>query len=177
MGLCGRSRRLLAEWEKLEGMSRGRDDISVSPARLNPDGMPTAYLVEYRIRSICGVSDGPDGKNPPVFADKFLMRIELPEGYPGIDAQPVMRFLTRDEDGNEIPHPWHPNIRYSGGFAGRVCLNMVDSYTDLAWAVLRVASYLRYEVYHALNEPPYPEDQNVAAWVIRQGEENDWTVF
>ena len=54
---------------------------------------------------------------------------------------------------------------------------MPDTYTDLAWAVERVAQYLRYEIYHAVSEPPYPEDLKVAAWVIRQGEPKEWTVF
>ena len=101
----------------------------------------------------------------------------MPEAYPDIDAPPSFRFLTCDEEGNPIPHPWHPNIRYSGDFAGRVCLNAMDTHAGLAWAVERVESYLRYERYHALNEAPYPEDQRVAAWVIREGEPNDWIVF
>jgi hypothetical protein len=40
--------------------------------------------------------------------------------------------------------------------------------------VKRVASYLTYERYHAVAEPPYPEDLQVAAWVIRQAEPNGW---
>ncbi len=105
------------------------------------------------------------------------MQIDLPPGYPCIDSPPALRFLTADENGNPIPHPWHPNIRYFGSFAGRVCINMADSYTDLAWGVERVGQYLRYERYHAVNEPPYPEDMQVAAWVIRQGEPNEWVYF
>lgn len=177
METSGRNRRLRKEWETLESRLGGSGEITCHPVRFNKDGLPTAYLVEYAIRSICGVSEAADGSNPPVFADRFLMRLELPEGYPSVDAAPVLRFLTRDDEGNAIPHPWHPNIRYYGDFAGRVCLNSPDTFESLAWMVLRVASYLRYERYHALNEPPYPEDQTVAAWVVRQGEKNDWTIF
>ena len=177
MALSGRNRRLKIEWETLEAGLDGSKEITCRPVRFNGDGLPTAYLVEYNIRSICGVSEAPDGSNPPVFADRFLMRLELPEGYPSFDAAPVLRFLTRDEEGTEIPHPWHPNIRYYGDFAGRVCLNSVDTFEPLAWMVQRVAMYLKYERYHAINEPPYPEDQTVAAWVIRQGEKNDWICF
>jgi hypothetical protein len=54
---------------------------------------------------------------------------------------------------------------------------MADTYTDLLWGIRRVASYLRYETYHALMESPYPEDLKVAAWVIRQGEPNGWLLF
>lgn len=179
MELSGRDRRLEREWLTLQERLSSERDISCTPVRFNASGMPVSYVVEYRIKSICGVEnqDNPMTDNPPVFADRFLMRMDIPEGYPGIDAQPVVRFLTRDEEGNPIPHPWHPNIRYSGDFAGRVCVNMADSFADLAWIVLRVASYLRYERYHAINEPPYPEDQMVAAWVVRQGEKNDWIYF
>ncbi len=178
----GRNRRLLYEWQQLEHRLEHRHDITCRPVRRNKEGLPTAYLVDYQLRSICGVENlehfGEAGiENPPVFANDFLMRIDLPEGYPSVDAAPALRFLAYDEQGQPIPHPWHPNIRYFGDFVGRVCINMPDTYTDLAWAVERVAHYLRYEVYHAISEPPYPEDLKVAAWVIRQGEPNEWTVF
>jgi hypothetical protein len=54
---------------------------------------------------------------------------------------------------------------------------MTDTYTDLLWGVQRVASYLRYDTYHALIEAPYPEDLKVAAWVTRQGEPKEWIYF
>jgi hypothetical protein len=54
---------------------------------------------------------------------------------------------------------------------------MADTYTDLVWGVDRVASYLRYETYHARQEPPYPEDLKVAAWVVCQGEPRGWIFF
>ena len=178
----GRNRRLLYEWQQLEQRLEHRHDITCRPVRRNKEGLPTAYLVDYQLRSISGVENlehfGESGaENPPVFATGFLMRIDLPEGYPSVDAAPAFRFLTHDEQGQPIPHPWHPNIRYFGDFAGRVCINMPDTYTDLVWGVERVAHYLRYEVYHAISEPPYPEDLKVAAWVIRQGEPREWTVF
>jgi len=178
----GRNRRLLYEWQQLEQRLEHRHNIVCRPVRHNKEGLPTAYLVNYLLRSICGVENmehfgEPGIENPPVFADRFLMRIDLPDGYPSVDAAPAFRFVTHDEQGQPIPHPWHPNIRFFGDFAGRVCINMPDTYTDLVWAVERVAQYLRYEVYHAVSEPPYPEDLKVAAWVIRQGEPKEWTVF
>ena len=180
--LSGRDRRLLFEWQKLERALSGRSDISWSVVATNAAGLPTGYCFDYRIRSLCGVTDIENLNlkgvtNEPLFADCFLMRIDLPEKYPCVDAAPVLHFLTKDEDGNDIPHPWHPNIRYFGSFAGRVCINMADTYTDLLWGVERVASYLRYECYHAVAEPPYPEDMQVAAWVIRQGEPKGWVFF
>ena len=180
--LSGRNRRLLNEWRKLEERLEGREDIRFRVVRRNADEMPVSYLVDYRLRSICGVSDiehlgEPGVSNDPVFAKGYLMRIDLPDGYPSVDAPPSFRFLTCDDAGNPIPHPWHPNIRWFGDFAGRVCINMADTYTDLAWGVERVAHYLRYETYHAVSEAPFPEDLKVAAWVIRQGEPNEWIYF
>jgi len=180
--LSGRQRRLLYEWRKLEERLNNRSDISFHITRQDTAGLPIAYTIDYHIRSICGVEGlehlgEPGISNPPLFASEYRMLIDLPPGYPCIDSPPALRFLTADENGNPIPHPWHPNIRYFGSFAGRVCINMADSYTDLAWGVERVGQYLRYERYHAVNEPPYPEDMQVAAWVIRQGEPNEWVYF
>ena len=180
--LSGRNRRLLWEWRLLEERFGERSDITVSVASSNAAGLPVRYRVDYGIRSICGVEQverlgEPGVANPPLFADRFTMEIVLPVNYPCVDGAPVFSFLVADEKGNPLPHPWHPNIRYFGAMAGRVCLNRDDTFTDLAWGVSRVASYLRYERYHAVSEPPYPEDMQVAAWVIRQGEPNEWIYF
>lgn len=180
--LSGRNRRLLHEWRTLEERFDGRSDVSVSVAAVNAAGLPVRYRVDYHLRSICGVEGverlgEPGVSNPPLFADRFCMEIELPASYPCVDGAPVFRFLTADGQGRALPHPWHPNIRWFGPMAGRVCLNMSDSYTDLAWGVARIADYLRYELYHAVAEPPYPEDLQVAAWVVRQGEPHEWIYF
>ena len=180
--LSGRNRRLLYEWHHLEdGLSENRD-ISLQVVRRNVAGLPIGYLIKYHLRSICGVEhidhlNEPGVVNSPIFAKGFQMRVDLPIGYPCVDSPPSLQFVVSDNQGNPIPHPWHPNIRYFGEFAGRVCINMADTYTDLLWGIRRVASYLRYETYHALMESPYPEDLKVAAWVIRQGEPNGWLLF
>jgi len=180
--LHGRNRRLWYEWQQLETGLADRQDISCKVTRRNTDGLPTSYLVTYHLRSICGVTheealNEPGVENQPLYATGFQMMIELPHNYPCVDAPPSLCFLTADATGQPIPHPWHPNIRYFGAFAGRVCLNMTDTYTDLLWGVQRVASYLRYDTYHALIEAPYPEDLKVAAWVTRQGEPKEWIYF
>ena len=180
--LSGRNRRLLYEWRQLEERLAARRDISFSIVRRNAAGLPVAYLIYYHLRSICGVehmdSLNEDGvENRPLFSEGFRMALELPTGYPDVDAPPMLNFLTVDASGQPIAHPWHPNIRYFGAFAGKVCINMADTYTDLSWGVERVASYLRYDTYHATLEPPYPEDLQVAAWVRHQGEPNGWIIF
>lgn len=177
----GRNRRLLYEWQKLEYSFENRD-MEIEVLATNPVGLPTSYIVNYHIRSFCGVTNMDKLNqvgivNEPIFADKFSMIIDLPENYPSVDGAPLFRFMTTDANGDKLAHPWHPNIRWAGDFAGRVCINMSDTYTDLVWGVERVAGYLRYESYHALPRPPYPEDQSVAAWVIRQAEPNGWIPF
>lgn len=179
--LGGRARRLWHEWRQMDLALAGKATMAYEPCRRDARGLPVAYEVVYRLRSIRGVEnveslDAPGVENPPLFADEFRMRIDLPEGYPCVDAPPEFRFLTTWR-GRAIAHPWHPNIRYFGEFAGRVCLNFPDTYASLAWAVDRVARYLRYELYHAIHEPPYPEDPRVARWVVRQAEPRGWVPF
>ena len=51
----GRNRRLLYEWQQLDQRLEHRHDITCQPVRRNKDGLPTAYLVDYQLRSISGV--------------------------------------------------------------------------------------------------------------------------
>ena len=102
------------------------------------------------------------------------MQLTIPDAYPEVDAPPVFRFI-RTGDVDQLP--WHPNIRYEGEMAGMVCINRLNTFTDLVWGVERVADYLRYERYHAKQEPPYPEDLRVAQWVRQLGEPNGWIYF
>ncbi len=180
--LSGRNRRLLNEWRKLEERLQSRSDISCQVLAVNTQQLPISYLIDYHQRSICSVEhlellDDPTICHKPLFADHFIMQIDIPDQYPCVDAPPAFHFLTTDTEGHDIAHPWHPNIRFFGDMAGRVCINMADSYTDLVWGVERVMQYLRYERYHAIAEPPYPEDMKVAIWVLREGEPNEWLTF
>lgn len=180
--LSGRNRRLLNEWKAMLSHFAMSSVVRLDVARTNDLGLPVEYVVTYDIKSISGVENEarlgePGVETPPVFARGFRLRISIPEGYPCIDAMPAYNFLTHTPDGEEIPHPWHPNIRYYGAFAGRVCVNQTDTYTDIAWTVERIAEYLRYDLYHAAAEPPYPEDLRVAQWVLSQGEPNGWIHF
>lgn len=173
--LSGRNRRLLYEWQKLEQGLQGCADIQFFVLKTNAEGLPVRYHIDYYIHSLCGVTEidhlnEPNVKNEPIYADHFQMILNLPINFPCVDGMPQLHFLTTDENGKPIPHPWHPNIRYFGDGAGHVCINMADTYTDLLWGVRRVAEYLRYHVYHATLEPPHPEDLQVAAWMRKQGE-------
>lgn len=170
--LSGRNRRLLFEWQQMEQLLSQDSDINWRVLHTNTAGLPTSYLVDYHIRSFCGVTDierlnQPGVVNEPLFADRFVMQIDLPDNYPQIDAAPRFHFV-------DSPIPWHPNIRFFGDLAGHVCMNFADTYTGLHWGIERVAMYLHYSSYHALPEPPYPEDPQVALWVVRQAEPKGW---
>lgn len=166
--MTGRQRRRQYEYEQLLKLCRNCNDIQLTVMAQDSDGIPYAYKIDYIIKSICGINDD----NTPRFANHFTMLLTLPENYPQIDASPVFRFIT-----SQHPMPWHPNIRYYGDMAGRVCINALNTFSDLAWGVDRVAQYLRYDLYHAINEPPYPEDFKVAQWVVKYGEPNEWIFF
>lgn len=172
-----RLRRLRNEYEELKRLAAHRPDITLSVTATEQE-VPVAYSVEYNIRCICGVTDiehlnEPGVVNAPLYAESFVLDITIPPSYPCIDAMPSFAFRIIDEQHRPIPHPWHPNIRYFGAFAGHVCMNQPDSYTSLAWCVSRIAQYLDYSLYHALNEPPYPEDLKVAQWVREQYEKTN----
>ena len=174
----GRDLRLFVEWESIDKIYGQPGNISYIVKKRNEAGLPTAYQVVYRIHSFCGVSE-PDsnGIRKPLFADQFVMRINIPNNYPNMDAKLEFKFVVENAAGMEIPHPWHPNIRYYGDFAGRVCLNAeaFGSFTDLSWYIDRVARYLTFETYHAkIGVPPFPEDDTVAEWVTKQGEPQGW---
>lgn len=173
----GRNLRLFREWETIDKRFAHDPDISYLIRKKNADGLPVNYEVTFNVHSFSGVSE-PDEKGlyKPLFADVFKMNINIPNNYPSADSKLEFKFRTEDVFGKEISHPWHPNIRYFGSFAGRVCLNTkaCGTYSDLSWYIDRVMSYLKYERYHALNTPPFPEDNKVAEWVLEQAEPNGW---
>ena len=169
---------MFTEWESIERLYGQMGEVYCVVRKRNAKQLPVVYEVIFNIHSFCGVEE-PDvnGLQRPIYADRFLMRINIPNNYPSMDAKLEFKFLTKNMAGEEIPHPWHPNIRYFGDFAGRVCLNAdaCGSYTDLSWYIDRVAHYLRYDTYHAkIGVPPFPEDDKVAEWVTEQGEPYGW---
>ena len=176
--LKGRDARLFQEWKELDSLcdKRRRESansrqpsLSYIIRRKNAMGLPTEFEIWYRVKSIIGVEDT-EPPRKPIFGNLHKMSVVLPNNYPSADGNPVFTFIT------DI---WHPNIRNSGSFKGHVCLTIKEmgvlaSIKDL---VLRVERYLKYQMYHAQNTYPYPEDQGVAEWVREEGEPNGWTKF
>ena len=176
--LKGRDARLFQEWKELDALCSKRKQESKNPLKpslsyiirkKNATGLPTEFEIWYRCKSIVGVEDT-EPPRKPVFGYLHKMSIVLPNNYPSADGNPVFTFIS---------DVWHPNIRYSGSFKGHVCLTIKEmgvlaSIKDL---VLRVERYLKYNMYHAQNTYPYPEDQSVAEWVREEGEPNGWVKF
>ena len=176
--LSGRDARLLLEWQELDSLCTRRRAESKDPRkpsiayiirRKNVIGLPTEYEIWYRCKSIVGVK-GRIPPREPVFGYLHKMSIILPSNYPAADGNPEFKFRT------EV---WHPNIRFSGSFKGRVCLtiNEMGVMASLKVLVLRVEQYLKYQLYHAKNTYPYPEDLKAAEWVREEGEPNGWVRF
>lgn len=176
--LSGRDARLWKEWKELDSLCAKRKASAENPRkpslsyiirRKNVMGLPTEYEIWYRVKSIVGVKDTQVPREP-IFGYLHKMSIVLPNNYPSADGNPIFTFRS------DI---WHPNIRYSGSFKGHVCLTIKEMgvLASLKDLVLRVERYLKYQLYHAQNTYPYPEDQNVAEWVREEGEPNGWTRF
>ena len=176
--LKGRDARLFQEWKELDSLCSKRKADSPNPMkpslsyiirRKNAVGLPTEFEIWYRCKSIIGVEET-EPPRKPIFGYLHKMSVVLPNNYPSADGNPVFTFIS---------DVWHPNIRYSGSFKGHVCLTIKEmgvlaSIKDL---VLRVERYLKYQMYHAQNTYPYPEDQTVAEWVREEGEPNGWVKF
>ena len=175
--LSGRNARLWQEWKEIDALCCKRKaasdsngpSISYIIRKKNAMGLPVEYEIWYRVKSIIGVKDTPAPREP-IYGNLHKMSIVLPNNYPSADGNPIFTFRT---------DVWHPNIRYSGSFKGHVCLTIKEMgvMASLKDLILRVEQYLKYQLYHAKNTYPYPEDQNVAEWVREEGEPNGWTRF
>jgi Ubiquitin-protein ligase len=165
----GRETRLYNEWKMIDTEYSSDKEVSYSISKRTASGIPVAYEVTFLIKSITGVEDADEyGLQKPVFGERHVMTISIPNNFPSADGgYPEFKFIT---------DVWHPNIRFFGDFKGHVCLNFNSSGTSttLCEHIGRVVAYLRYDDYHALNEYPYPEDQNVAKWVLEQAEPQGW---
>lgn len=152
-----RDKRLATEHKLLHEFCSKTDKI-----RYEVDGKrmpPEKYLIHYHIKSIVGIE--PETK-APIFGEHHIIEISLPKAFPIEGA----RIYAKTD-------LWHPNIKWSGRYKGRVCGNL-DSFGKmytLDLLVRRIGHILQYKNYHADKEiSPYPEDFEVADWVVEFGE-------
>lgn len=178
--LSAKSIRLLNEWKSIHELLQENKYITYIIRHTNRDDVPDEYEIVYNIRSFVGVEEprevtvDEDGKQVkkrlriPIAGNQHKMQIKIPPEYPNaVTGKPSFKMLT---------DVWHPNIRYFGDLKGRICLNEsnLDAGNTLADRIMDVAFYLKYERYFALNEPPFPEDEDVALWIREEGEPNKW---
>lgn len=152
-----RDKRLATEHLLLHDFCSKTDKISyeVDGKRMPPE----KYLIHYHLKSIVGVEPETQA---PIYGDHHIVEISLPKAFPIEGA----RIYAKTD-------LWHPNIKWSGRYKGRVCGNL-DSFGKMYTMdllVRRIGHILQYKNYHADKEiSPYPEDFEVADWVIEIGE-------
>lgn len=142
------------------------DVIRVEVSQTRGDLMvPEVYHVHYFLNSITGI----DEQQQPILGKHHVVEITFPKNYP---VEPPKMFVKKELTGTNI---WHPNIKWKGAFEGRICGNIKDfgKGFDLYQLVLRIAEIIQYKNYHALHTPPFPEDSEVAGWVVEYAERNN----
>ena len=167
----GRESRIFKEWEMIDQRFQDDKQCEYIIRKRNGAGLPIVFDIIFNVKTIIGVEPADEqGLQKPIFGDKHVMRITLPNNYPSVDGVPAFKFTT---------DVWHPNIQYHGDFKGEVCTNPSDhgTYFPLVEYIETIINYLTYEDYHAKNEYPYPQDLNVAEWVLTQAEPQGWIPF
>lgn len=177
--LTPRGKKILKEWMKIDKLSQNSDVIKYIIRKRNREGLPVEFEVIYNLKSIVGVKDsqingngGGSDENPvprePVYGNEHRLSILLPNNYPSaFGGNPEFKMLT---------DTWHPNIRATGKFKGRICLNNKDLGVSVGLddRIVRVGKYLQYQIYWANESYPWPEDKSVAEWVREEAEPNKW---
>jgi hypothetical protein len=178
--LSPRGKKLLKEWKKIDDLCEHSEVIKYIVRKRNREGLPTEYEIIYHVKSIVSVEDPRDEslvingektvKNirKPVFGYEHRLSISLPNNYPGaFGGNPEFKMVS---------DTWHPNIRATGKFRGRICLNDKDLGVAIGLdkRILRVGKYLQYQTYWATDSYPWPEDQVVAEWIREEAEPAGW---
>lgn len=178
--LSQRGKKLLKEWKKIDNLCVHSDVIKYIIRNRNREGLPVEYEIIYHLKSIVGIEDPReealviDGEKivktlrKPVFSNEHRLSIGLPNNYPSaFGGNPEFKMIS---------DTWHPNIRATGKFKGRICLNDKDLGVaiGLDQRILRVGKYLQYQTYWATDSYPWPEDQVVAEWIREEAEPAGW---
>jgi len=167
---AGRNARLFREWEMIDQRCENDEQVKYIIRKRNDVGLPIVYDIYLTgIKSVIGVEE-PDeqGLQRPIFGNEHILRITLPNNYPASDGCPEFKFTT---------DVWHPNIRYFGDYRGLVDIGCGGSHNLLVDYIDRLIKYLKYEDYWAQMEFPYPQDWEVAQWILKQAEPQGWIPF
>lgn len=122
--------------------------------------VPSTYLIHYKLKSIVSL----DNEFYPIYGNLHTIQVTLTKNYP---VEPARCYAKTPI--------WHPNIKSEGKHQGRICSNTKEfgKLFSLDMLALRIGEMLQYKNYHALNTPPYPEDEEVARWVREFAEPQD----
>lgn len=126
-----RVRRLQSDYKKLAELANRSPFVEITETEGNP---PERYQLALR----CGGISKLDSNNSPVYANLFLLTIQLHSGYPS--KAPIFEILA------EKTPIYHPNI----GAGGLVC---IGDTADHGWSpalslddvVIRIIQMIRYE--------------------------------
>jgi hypothetical protein len=170
--LSAQGKKLLKEWKKIEDLCHDNDVINYIIRNRNREGLPVEYEIIFKIRSIVGVEEIEEGENKsirkPIYKNEHRLSILLPNNYPSaMGGNPEFKMLS---------DTWHPNIRATGKFKGRICQNDKDLGigVGLDERIIRVGKYLQFQMYWAHDSYPWPEDKTVAEWIREEAEPMGW---
>ena len=151
--------RLAFDYDKMLTLSKQTDLISFELINHNSSLPPEHYKISYNIKSIVSINED----QSPNYGNHHIAEIKLPASYPAV---PPICYMKTDV--------WHPNIRSSGSYKGRICINnkAIGFWQTLDMLVIQIGEMLQYKNYHALHVSPFPEDPVVAKWVREYAEPN-----
>jgi len=170
--LSAQGKKLLKEWKKIEELCHDNEVINYIIRNRNREGLPVEYEIIFKLRSIVGVEEVEEVENKsirkPIYKNDHRLSILLPNNYPSaMGGNPEFKMLS---------DTWHPNIRATGKFKGRICQNDKDLGigVGLDERIIRVGKYLQFQMYWAHDSYPWPEDKTVAEWIREEAEPMGW---
>jgi len=149
--------RLALDHDRLLALCKQSDLISFEVINPNKALPPEQYKITYAVKSIESINED----QSPNYSFHHVAEIKLPASYPAVP--PICYMRTES---------WHPNIRSSGSYKGRICINnkAIGFWQTLDMLVVQIGEMLQYKNYHALHVSPFPEDPIVAKWVREYAE-------
>ncbi len=153
-----RDNRLAKEHELLDDFCEQSKIVSYEGKRRRGGLPPDKYLFHYNLKSVVGI----DANQNPIYGNKHTAEIEISPQFP-LGGQPSCKMITP---------AWHPNIKFDGAFAGKICINAeaLGSWHTMDMLAERIGEMLQFKNYHAVNEPPYPEDAKASQWMREYAE-------
>ncbi len=123
--------------------------------KVGESDIPEIFEFTFNMRSFVGIQ----ADDTPIIGEKHVFTFDMGGKYPM--QKPELLALT---------YVWHPNIKFYHTKRS-VCFNWDATGNVTVFHILSMLyDMLRYDNYWAENEPPYPDDLEVALWVRKVGE-------